>query len=256
MEISQNDQLIDQLWVRGGFPDSFLAESDEDSFAFRRNFIKTYLERDIPMFMPRMPAETLGRFWTMLAHNQGCLLNASRLASGLSVSVPTVNSYIDLFVGLLLVRRLTPYHTNAGKRLVKSPKIFVRDSGLVHTLLAIGNYEELSGHPVVGLSWEGFVMENILDAVPHMTKPGFYRTSAGAEIDLLLELPGNQGLWAIEVKKGLAARPERGFFNAIEDLNPTKSFVVYSGVERYPINERIEAIGLLEICSILSKLSS
>ncbi len=255
LEIPQNEQSIDQLWVRGGFPDSFLAKSDEDSFIFRKNFIKTYLERDIPLFVPRMPVETLERLWTMLAHNQGCLLNSARLASGLSVSVPTINSYVGLFVDLLLVRRLMPYHTNTGKRLIKSPKVFIRDSGLVHTLLGIANYEELLGHPVVGGSWEGCVIENILAAAPYMTKSGFYRTSAGAEIDLLLELPANNGLWAIEIKKGLMARPERGFYNAIADLNPTKSFVVYSGVDRYPINERVEAIGLLEICSMLSDLS-
>src|SRR5262249_22421791 len=152
--------------------------------------------------------------------NQGTLLNASKLAAGLAISAPTVTTYIGLLVDLLLVRRLTPFHANVGKRLVKSPKTYVRDSGLVHALLGIEDTSELMGHPVVGASWEGFVIETLLSAAPERTKASFYRTSAGAEIDLILEMGGRHGLWAIEIKRGLAARPERGFHLAIEDLEP------------------------------------
>jgi uncharacterized protein len=248
------EKIIDKLWVRGGFPDSYLAHSDADSYAFRRNFIKTYLERDVPQFGIRIPAETLERFWTMLAHSQGGLLNASRLASNLLVSAPTIINYVDLLVDLLLVRRLSPYTTNTGKRLTKSPKLYVRDSGLVHALLGIEDYNDLAGHPVVGTSWEGFIIENILTLAPERTRASFYRTAAGAEIDLILELPGTHGLWAIEIKRGLAARPERGFYNALEDLKPARAFVVYSGKERYPIKENIEAISLIELVSLLKSL--
>ena len=232
--------------------DSFLAGSDADSFAYRRNFIRTYLERDVAQFGPRIPAETLDRLWTMLAHSQGTLLNASKLATGLSVSAPTVTSYIDLLVDLLLVRRLRPLHANTGKRLVKSPKVYVRDSGLVHALLGLGDYNDLAGHPVVGTSWEGFVIENLLAVASDRTIASFYRTAAGAEIDLVLKLPGKRGLWAIDIKRGVAARPEQGFHNAREDVNPTRSFVVHPGEERYPISEGVEAIGLKQLASILA----
>ena len=209
LELPADDTVLNRLWLRGGFPDSYLSRSDSDSLKFRRSFIRTYLERDVPQFGPRIPSETLGRLWTMLAHNQGTLLNASRLASGLSVSAPTVSSYIDLLVDLLLVRRLLPLHANTGKRLVKSPKVYVADSGLVHALLGIADYNALSGHPVVGPSWEGFVIENILAAAPDETRASFYRTAAGAELDLVLELPGRQGLWAIEIKRSLAAKDRK-----------------------------------------------
>jgi uncharacterized protein len=242
------------LWVRGGFPDSFLAMSDSDSLAFRQNFIRTYLERDVPQFGLRIPTETLERLWTMLAHSQGTLLNASRLASGLSVSAPTVTGYIDLLVDLLLVRRLRPFHTNSGKRLVKSPKIYVRDSGLVHALLGIEDHNALAGHPIVGASWEGFVIENLIAATPDRTTSSFYRTAAGAEIDLLLELPGKHGLWAIEIKRGLTASPGKGFHNAREDLRPKRSFIVHSGEERYPVTKDVTAIGVKEMASLLEEI--
>ncbi|MEY4463746.1 MAG: hypothetical protein RLZZ81_717 [Pseudomonadota bacterium] len=254
LEIPEKENSLIPLWLRGGFPDSFLAKNDLDSFVFRENFIQTYLERDVPQFGPRIPAETLERFWIMLAHNQGTILNASRLASGLSVTAPTITKYIDLLVDLLLVRRLNPFHSNIGKRLVKSPKIYIRDSGLAHALLGIETYNDLAGHPVVGASFEGFVIENILSVVPNRTKASFYRTRAGGEIDLLLELPNNHGLWAIEIKRGLAARPTKGFYTAIEDLKPTKSFVVYSQESQYPINKDVEAIGLYQLISILEKI--
>ncbi len=200
---------------------------------------------------PSVPAETLERLWIMLAHSQGTLLNASKLAASLSVSAPTVTSYINLLVDLLLVRRLRPFHANVKKRLVKSPKVYVRDSGLVQALLGIEDHNALAGHPVVGTSWEGFVIENLLAVAPPRTMASFYRTSAGAEIDLLLELPGRRGLWAIEIKRGLSATPSRGFHNAREDLNPKRSFIVYSGEERYPVTKDVDVIGLSGMAALL-----
>lgn len=254
LEVEDTDKTNDRLWLRGGFPDSYLAKNDADSFHLRRNFIRTYLERDVPQFGPRIPAETLERLWIMLAHNQGTLLNASRLASGLSVSAPTVTSYVGLLADLLLVRRLSPHHANIGKRLVKSPKTYVRDSGLLHALLGIADMNELAGHPVVGASWEGFVIECLLAAAPERAKAGFYRTVAGAEIDLVLELGGRHGLWAIEIKRSLTAKPERGFYHAFEDIKPSRSFIVYAGAERYPVGKGIEAISLRKMAEELSSL--
>ncbi|WP_244604554.1 MULTISPECIES: ATP-binding protein [Mesorhizobium] len=236
-------EAADRLWLRGGFPDSFLAASDGDSFAFRRNFIRTYLERDVPQFGPRIPAQTLERLWTMLAHNQAGLLNASRLAAGLSVSAPTVTAYIDLLVDLLLVRRLPPFHANIGKRLVKSPKVYVRDSGIVHALLGIEDLNGLAGHPVVGASWEGHVIENLLSLAPPRTSASFYRTAAGAEVDLLLTFPGGRS-WAIEIKRSLAPRIEKGFQYACEDIDPSRRLVVYPGTERFRLSQDVEVVPL------------
>lgn len=250
-EVVAGEGALDRLWIRGGFPDSFLAKQDGDSLKLRKSFIRTYLERDVPQFGPRVPAQTLERLWTMLAHAQGTLLNASRLASGLSLTAPTITKYIDLLIDLLLVRRLPPLHANIGKRLVKSPKVYVRDSGLVHALLGIADYNDLAGHPVVGASWEGFVIENLLSVAPDRTQASFYRTAAGAEIDLVLVLPGRAGRWAIEIKRALSAKPSKGFYQACEDIQPARSFVVYAGAERYPISEHVQAIGVLEMAQML-----
>jgi len=256
LETGSEDELsLDDLWVRGGFPDSYLAKNDEDSYAWRRNFIRTYLERDVPQFGPRIPSETLERLWIMLAHSQGQLLNASSLAKSLSISAPTVSSYIDLLSDLLLVRRLPPLHANTKKRLVKSPRVYVRDSGLVHALLGIGDYNQLSGHPVFGSSWEGFVIENLLSVAPDRTKASFYRTSAGAEIDLILELPGSRK-WTVEVKSGLEPKLQKGFHNALEDIKPDRSFVVYAGSDRYPVTTTTDAINLAELAQELLLLRS
>ena len=246
---------VQSLWLRGGFPDSFLAPSEKKSSLWRKNFIKTYLERDIPQFGPRIPAETLRRFWTMLAHGQGGLLNASQLARGLGVTGKTVAGYLDLLVDLLLVRRLAPIHANIRKRLVKSPKVYVRDSGLVHTLLGIDSMDALLGHPVVGMSWEGFVIENLLAEAPDDVQAGFYRTSAGAEIDLVLEMPGNR-TWAVEFKRSLSPKLEKGFYHALEDVRPDRSFLVYAGQDRYRVNDRVEVIGLAEMVSELRSLGT
>ncbi len=251
LEVEADRKDRDALWLRGGFPDSFLAESDRDSLVYRQNLVRTYLERDVPQFGPRIAAEALGRLWTMLAHGQGTLLNASKLAGNLSVTSPTVSAYVDLLVDLLLLRRLRPYQANVRKRLVKSPKLYLRDSGLLHALLGIEGHAALSGHPVVGASWEGFVIESLLAAAPETTAASFYRTAAGAEIDLLLELPGKRGLWAVEIKRGLTAKPGKGFHNARQDLKPARCFVVHAGDDRYPIAEGVEAIGLPAMADLL-----
>lgn len=239
------------LHLRGGFPESLLAPSDAASLRWRRDFIRTYLERDIPQLGPRIPAETLRRFWTMLAHQQGGLLNAADLARSLSVDGKTVARHLDLLVDLLLVRRLPPWHRNTGKRLVKSPKVYVRDSGLVHALLGIADPEALLGHPVIGASWEGLVIESLLAAAPEGSEAHFYRSAGGAEIDLLLALPGHPAPWAIEIKRGLAPRVERGFHHACEDVQPARRWVVYSGSERYPLAADLEAIPLGMLCAEL-----
>ncbi len=254
IEVAPTEPALQGLWLRGGFPDSFLARSDSESLAWRRDFVRTYLERDVPQFGPRVPAETLERFWTMLAHGQGALLNASRLAAGLSITAPTVTRYIDLLVDLLLVRRLPPFHANTGKRLVKSPKIYLRDSGLLHALLGIENHAELAGHPVVGPSWEGFVIENLLAVAPERTLASFYRTAAGAEVDLVLDLPG-RGRWAIEVKRGLSPSIGKGFYSACDDLKPARRFFVYSGEQRYPLGASAEAVGPRELMAELASMA-
>ena len=245
----------DTLWLRGGFPDSFNnatnAAGDARSRRWRQNFIRTYLERDIPQFGPRIAAQTLRRFWTMLAHHQSGLLNVAQLARNLGVDAKTAQSYIDLLCDLLLVRRLQPWHTNIGKRLVKSPKVYVRDSGLVHALLDIETKEALLAHPVVGASWEGFCVENVLAAAPANVQAYFYRTSGGAEIDLLLAWPSGD-LWAIEIKRSLSPKVERGFHAACADLLPKRKIVIYPGQEPFPLGNDVQAVPLAVLCRELA----
>ena len=234
---------LDRLWLRGGFPESFTAASDDLSFRWRANFIRTYLERDLPQTGLRTPVETLRRFWTMLSHLQGSVFNAAELARSLGVSVPSVNRYTDTLVDMMLLRRLQPYHVNVGKRLIKSPRILVRDSGVVHALLNIRSLEDLLGHPVAGASWEGLVVENLVGAAPVGTDAFFYRTRSGAEIDLLLLLPGQEP-WAVEVKRSSAPRVPRGFRIATADVGAAKKFIVYPGTDTYPLGDGITAIPL------------
>jgi len=233
----------EKLWVRGGLPDSFTAKSDAASMSWRRDFIRTYLERDIPQLGPRIPAETLRRFWTMPAHRHGGLHNAADIARSLGVDSKTVASYLDLFTDLLLVRRLEPWHQNVGKRLVKSPKIYFRDAGLLHCLLGIETMEDLLGHPTIGVSWEGHVIENLIAAMPEGARYFFYRTAAGAEIDLVLELPKRQR-WAVEIKRSLAPTLDKGFHLGCEDIRATQRWVVYSGEETYPMSSNTTTIPL------------
>lgn len=243
----------DALWTRGGFPKSLLAASDARSLRWRKDFIRSYLEHDIPQFGRRIAAETLRRFWIMLAHHQGGLLNVAQFARNLGVDTKTAATYLDLLCDLLLVRRLPPRHANIGKRLIRSPKVYIRDSGLVHALLDIADKETLLSHPVVGHSWEGFVIENVLANVPYGVDGWFYRSNRGAEIDLLLSHPNGQ-LWAIEIKRSLSPKLERGFHSACADLKPARKFVVYPGSETYRMAEDIEVISLAGLASRLREV--
>lgn len=245
-------EMQDRLWLRGGFPESLQAPGDGRSLRWRQNFIRAYLERDIPLFGPRIATDTLRRFWTMLAHAQGSLLNVAQLARNLGVDAKTAHAYLDLLCALLLVRRLPPWHNNAGKRLVKSPKVYVRDSGLVHALLDIENMDTLLSHMVVGASWEGFVIENLLASAAPQAQGFFYRTSAGAEIDLLLNWPDGS-LWAIEIKRSLAPKLERGFHIACDDLKPQRKLVIYPGTETIPLAADIIALPLASACAELAR---
>lgn len=250
-EVDEGETL--KLWNRGGFPESFLAPDDNESVRWREDFIRTYLERDIPQLGPRIPAETLRRFWTMLAHRQGGLFNASELARGLDVAGTTAGRYLDLLVDLLLVRRLQPWISNRGKRLVKMPRVYVRDSGVTHALLGIATINGLLGHPVAGGSWEGYVIENLAGATPELASIGFYRTKGGAEIDLVVD-SGKGGLWAIEIKRSSVPKLSRGFHAACEDLKPARRFVVHGGSESFILGEGIEALSLRDMMTRLSEL--
>jgi uncharacterized protein len=252
--LETGSEHLSRLWLRGGFPDSFLAKDDRSSLRWREDFIRTYLERDIPSFGLRIPAETLRRFWTMLAHSQGGLLNISTHASGLGVSSTTVSRYLDLLVDLMLVRRLQPWHSNAGKRLMKSPKIFIRDAGLLHALLGIGSLEALLGHPVVGGSWEGYCIENLISVAPRGTEASFYRSAAGAEIDLVLKLPDGQ-IWALEIKRTTTPKVTRGFHTAAEELRAEKRLLVFAGDKDVPGPGGIRALPLGHALQMLSDLA-
>ena len=250
-EVSESQS--ERLWTRGGFPDSFLASNDIESAIWRDSFLRTYLERDIPQLGPRIPGETLRRFWTMLAHLQGSTLNAASLARGLGVDATTVVRYLDLLVDLLLVRRLIPLHENVGKRLVKSPKVYIRDSGITHSMLGLRDLDTILGHPVVGGSWEGFVIENLIGLAPDNTTPYFYRTASGAEVDLILDVPNGER-WAIKIKRSTSPKLERGFYEARVDLEPTRSFIVYPGNETYLKSDETCVITLAELTTQISNL--
>ena len=240
----------DRLWLRGGFPDSFLAADEAASVEWREEFIGTYLERDIPLLGPRIPAETLRRFWTMLAHEQGTLLNGAAVAGAIGVSGQTVGRYLDLMVDLLLVRRLPPWAKIAGKRLVRSPKVYVRDSGLVHALLGLRDLDAVLGHPVTGGSWEGFVIENLLAAAPSGTSACFYRTAVGAEIDLVLDLPPKER-WAIEIKRSSAPVLSKGFYLGCDDIKATRRMVVHAGEETFGLGDGVEAVSFPDALAAL-----
>lgn len=236
----------DALWLRGGFPDSFLAKNDVASLRWRTNFISTYLERDIPQLGPRIPAITLRRLWTMLAHNQGGQINFTRLGASLDITLPTVKKYTELLEDLLLVRTLRPWSVNMGKRLVKSPKVYIRDSGLTHALLNLTTMDDVLGHPVAGSSWEGFVIENLLAGLPAGMTPWFYRTTNGAEIDLVIEQNMQQKL-AIEIKRSMAPTVSKGFHQGCEDIGATKRFIVYPGHERYTVAKDVIALSIVDM---------
>lgn len=244
----------DQLWVRGGFPESVLATQEKHSLKWREDFIRTYLERDVQQFGLRVPTETLRRLWVMLAHHQGGLLNAAQLARSLGQDVRKINAYLDLLVDLLLVRRLQPWSENVGKRLIKTPKVYVRDTGILHALLNLADRDAVLSHPIAGESWEGFVIENLLAVLPSGVLPYFYRTSGGAELDLLLVWPSGEK-WAIEIKLSLTPKLSRGFHSACEDLKPSRKIVVYPGSEPYPLAVDVEVLPLVVLATELAELA-
>jgi hypothetical protein len=253
-EIDPTPENIHRLWVRGGYPDSFLAKSEHRSREWRDAFVNTYLERDIPSLGIRIPATMLNRFWRMLGHSHGQLWNAHKIAGSLGVTQPTANHYLDVLEDTFVARQLRPYHTNLKKRLVKTPKVYLRDSGLLHALLQIQDLEDLLGHPSAGASWEGWVIEQILALAPDTWRPWFYRTSGGAEIDLLLERPGRQGPLAFEIKRSSAPKPSRGFWSALRDLNVTQGYVVCPCEESFPLGEGVFTMPLSTLPGMLNSL--
>ncbi len=255
LEIQATDPLgfnPEKLWFRGGFPDSYLAQNDNESWDWRSAFISTYVERDIPQMGLKIPATRMRRFWMMLAHLHGQQVNLSTLGKSLEVSHTTIRNYLDVLTDLYMIRQIQPWAGNTKKRLVKSPKVYLRDSGLLHRLLNISDHETLLGNPCVGASWEGFVIESIITIISDKWRYSYYRTTAQAEIDLVLEGP-KQEVWAIEVKRSVAPKLSRGFHLACTDIRATKKFAVYSGTERYPLTEDTEAIGIIDLLSNLVK---
>jgi len=248
--LAQGQGALDRLWLRGGFPDSFLAKNNEASLRWRLNFISTYLEREVPQFGPRIPAVTLRRLWTMLAHSQGGQLNIAKLGSNLDLSAPTAKRYIELLEDLLLIRSLRPWSGNVGKRLVKAPKIYIRDSGITHALLNLTTLDDVLGHPVVGASWEGFVIENLISCLPVGVTPWYYRTSAGAEIDLVIER-NHKKKYAIEIKRSMSPSVSKGFRLGYDDIGATHRFIVYPGKERFPVTNEVSAISLPDMMNEL-----
>ncbi|WP_126970609.1 ATP-binding protein [Gynurincola endophyticus] len=244
----------EKLWFRGGFPDSFLAVNENESWEWRNDFISTYVERDIPLMGPQIPATRMKRFWTMLAHYHGQQVNLSEIGKGLDISHTTVKSYLDTLTDFYMVRQIQPWAGNTKKRLVKSPKIYIRDTGLLHKLLNISDYDSLLGNPIVGASWEGFVVENIIRHLSNKWQYSYYRNSSQAEIDLVLEGPDKQ-IWAIEVKRSSAPTLTKGFFSACEDIKATHKFVVYAGSEQFPMSDGVEAIGVVGMINYIKSFN-
>lgn len=242
-EIGDRLEDRDTLWLRGGFPDSYLAADDDIAMDWLENLIRTYLERDIPQLGFRVPAARLRRLWTMLAHLQGETINNSKLASNLEVDAKTVSHYIDILTDLLLLRRLEPWHANVKKRLVKSPRYYVRDSGILHRLLGINSHDALLSNPVLGKSWEGFAVDNILSILPSRAESYFYRTAAGAEIDLVIKMPSNE-IWAIEIKYGVAPKVGKHYNQTCNDVGATHKYVLYGGDDEFPLGNDVRMISL------------
>jgi predicted AAA+ superfamily ATPase len=252
-EVGINTQTINSLWLRGGYPRSFLASNEKQSIQWRASFRRMYLERDIPQLGIRVPAATLDRFWQMLAHYHGQLWNASTIAQSLGVSPPTSRHYLDILEDTFVIRQLAPYYHNGGKRLVKSPKIYIRDSGLLHMLLRIETIEDLFAFPGVGASWEGFVIEQIINACPFQSGQFyFYRTSAGAEIDLLYFRKTYEPPIAIEIKFSAAPAVSRGFREGMKDLECKRGYVLYPGQDSYPISKEVTVLPVSQIDTIFS----
>lgn len=246
-ELESNAMLdLDKLWLCGGYPDSYLARSTEESYAWRTNLIQTYLLRELPLFSPRKSVEQMRRLWTMMAHLQGQVFNASMLARSLGTDFKTVQSYSNFLEQLLLVRTLQPWHANVGKRLTKRPKMYVRDSGILHALLGIRSMEELLSHPIAGASWEGFVVQQIVSVAGNRFQVFFYRTSGGAEVDVVLQF-ANGECWTVEIKRTSSPSIRRGYKEAVNDIAPRRAYVVYNGVETFPLGGNVTAISIASL---------
>lgn len=241
---------VDTLWFRGGFPSSVLASDDLSAMEWVETFVRTFLERDLNDLNFSLPTVQLRRFWTMLAHSQGQQFNASRFGTSLGVSDRTVRRWLDVLTDTFMVRQIQPWLPNIGKRVVKAPKIYLSDSGIVHRLLGIGSMDELLFNPIYGHSWEGFVLQQIMSLMPFLAEIYHYRTHRGAEIDLLLKLPGRSQLTAVEIKRSLAPKPERGFWNAMEDTECDRAFIVYPGEDAWPVAENVNALPLAQLKTI------
>ena len=242
---------IDRLWLQGGFPPSYLRNDEKASLQWRSDFIRTYLERDLPQFGLQVATDRMDRFWRMVANDQGELFNAQRYARSLGVSRHTIVRYLDVLRRLLMVRVLQPWHVNTGKRLVKSPRPYVRDSGVLHALLNLRTIDDLRSHPVAGKSWVGFAIENLVGAAGGRARPYFYRTGAGAEADLVLEFAPDK-CWAIEIKLSSAPAVDRGFYNAATDIGAERRILVHKGKDSFPMRHGVEAMSLLEAMNEVS----
>ena len=252
-EVQPTQAELPKLWLRGGYPLSWLAKTEEASVAWRESFIVTHLERDIPAFGIRVPGTTLRRFWQMLAHLHGQMWNASRLASGFGVSAPTVQHYLEILEATYMVRRLPPLHANLSKRLVKSPKIYLRDSGLLHALLGLRSLDDLAGHPVVGASWEGWVLEQIAQLLPSPWQLSFYRTAAGAEMDIVAER-GNRRI-GFEIKFSSAPALSKGFWSAMSDLKLERAYVIAPVETGYPLGQNVEVVSAVDLKALCAALA-
>ena len=255
IEVYKTDPLgfnPEKLWFRGGFPNSYLAETDNESWEWRNDFISSYVERDIPLMGPQIPAARMKKFWTMLAHYHGQQVVFSDLGKSLEVSHTTIKSYLDILTDFYMVRQIQPWSGNTKKRLVKSPKIYLRDTGLLHKLLNISDFDSLLGNPILGASWEGFVAENIILGLTNKWQYSYYRTTTQTEVDLVLEGP-NKEVWAVEIKRSSAPVLKKGFHSACEDIKATRKLIVYSGTDRFPMAGDTEAIGLIEFLKLLQE---
>jgi uncharacterized protein len=254
-EVKSNDVPLafseqQKLWLRGGFPESFLADTDSDSFDWRLDFMRLLLERDIPQFGIQIAAPTLQRFWRMVANNHSQLINMSQLANSMGVSTTSINRYLDLLEAAKMIVRLQPMHMNLNKRLIKSPKTYLRDSGLLHALLNVKDKNDLLAHPMMGFSWEGFVLEHIRQLAPRGAELMFYRTHQGAEMDVVVQ-NGSQTI-CFEIKSSSAPKVTQGFHNAVADIKPTKTYIVGQVEARYAFSDTVDVIPVMDIPEALA----
>ncbi len=255
LELKEKEYDFKKLWVRGGFPDSYLASNDDNAMDWLENLIRTYIERDVPQMGFRVPAARLRRLWTMLAHLQGENINYSKIAANLEVDRKTVNHYIDILVDLLLVRKLKPWHENIKKRLIKAPRYYIRDTGIQHRLLGIDNHNALLSNPILGKSWEGFVVENIHSVLPRRSETYFYRTSSGAEIDLVIKFSSSE-IWAVEIKHGVSPKISKYYHQTCQDIKANKKYVIYGGNDEFSIGNGVTMISLEKFLQKIEFFSS